>query len=293
MKRYLFSIGSAAAVGLAMVTAAPATAQTLVDPNTATIVEEQSGQNVAAGDARPAQRRSILRRDNRLTPSAAAAPAATTEAPAYQPPARAAAAPPVAPQRSAQSQFNQPAVQPQSYLEPATYNQLYGRPYLGVSFDQRYPNATVVRSVNAGSPAEQAGLRPGDTIHAINNSLVSNYQSVIDLVGTLRPGDRLEVAFSRRIDDRAQIVLAGRQIDQPQTASYGAPPAAPPAPAAPPQASTAQPQEQSTPDYATAPVQDPNVEGASASQTDERGGVFNRNRSETRERARGLLRRRN
>jgi membrane-associated protease RseP (regulator of RpoE activity) len=82
------------------------------------------------------------------------------------------------------------------------------RARLGITLDPRY-RAAVVRSVAPGSPAEHAGLQPGDTIEALNARRVDSYQDVQQFIDGMRPGDIVDIDFSRRITGRTQAVLEG------------------------------------------------------------------------------------
>jgi len=91
--------------------------------------------------------------------------------------------------------------------------------FLGVSFDPQIRDAAIVRAVTPGSPAEHAGLQPGDMIVALNGERVASYQDAIQMIGSLRPGDRLGIEFSRRVDDRTQAILSGRPAQGPRAAT--------------------------------------------------------------------------
>jgi predicted metalloprotease with PDZ domain len=82
--------------------------------------------------------------------------------------------------------------------------------FLGVVFDAQNPNSAIVIAVSPGSPAEQAGLRRGDVIVALNGQEVRSYRDAISLISSMRPGDRLGIEFSRRVDDQTQAILAGK-----------------------------------------------------------------------------------
>jgi membrane-associated protease RseP (regulator of RpoE activity) len=79
--------------------------------------------------------------------------------------------------------------------------------FLGVTFDRK-ERAAVVRSVAAGSPAEQAGLQPNDVIETLQGRRVRTDQDVLDIVARMRPGDVLDIEFSRRMNIRTQAPLA-------------------------------------------------------------------------------------
>jgi serine protease Do len=93
------------------------------------------------------------------------------------------------------------------------YNQLIGadhravRGSIGVSFNAD-PNPAVARvygvrsgvtiaDVKAGGPAEQAGLRPGDTITAVNGQAVKTGDDLVDYITQQKPGSRVKVDFIR------------------------------------------------------------------------------------------------
>jgi S1-C subfamily serine protease len=93
------------------------------------------------------------------------------------------------------------------------------QPFLGVMFDPQVFDAAIVRSVSPGSPAEQAGLRQGDMIVALNGQRVNSHQHAIQLIRTMRPGDQLMIDFSRRVNDQTQALLADRPGEPVRTAT--------------------------------------------------------------------------
>jgi thiol-disulfide isomerase/thioredoxin len=69
----------------------------------------------------------------------------------------------------------------------------------------------VVRDVLRGSPAERAGLLPGDRILRIDSSSVSLPQDVVRAVSLRRAGDRVGVALLRNGSERlVPVLLSGR-----------------------------------------------------------------------------------
>jgi C-terminal processing protease CtpA/Prc len=100
------------------------------------------------------------------------------------------------------------------------YDQAGAQAYLGVGFDPQVRDAAVVRTVNPGSPAEQAGLQPGDMIVALNGNDVRNHQDALAIIRSMRAGDRLSIAFERRMQDETEAVLAGRPGEPVRTATY-------------------------------------------------------------------------
>src|SRR5690349_14572062 len=70
--------------------------------------------------------------------------------------------------------------------------------FLGVIFGDN-ERAPIVRTVAAGSPAEQAGLQPNDLIETLQGKPIRTDQDVLDIVAKMRPGDVLDIGFSRRM----------------------------------------------------------------------------------------------
>ncbi len=54
-----------------------------------------------------------------------------------------------------------------------------------------------VSQVNAGSPAEQAGIRTGDVITKVDDTLITGPDSLVATVRSYRPGDEVEVTWMR------------------------------------------------------------------------------------------------
>jgi S1-C subfamily serine protease len=59
------------------------------------------------------------------------------------------------------------------------------------------PAGTDITGVLPSSPAEIAGLRPGDVVAAIDDVAVTGPRHLRSLVGTRRPGDRVRVRITR------------------------------------------------------------------------------------------------
>jgi predicted metalloprotease with PDZ domain len=77
--------------------------------------------------------------------------------------------------------------------------------FLGVRFEMR-PRA-MVSAVVPGSPAEEAGLKPGDELISINGRRISSAREATRIVASMQPGDRIDIEFSRPTREHAQAVL--------------------------------------------------------------------------------------
>ena len=93
------------------------------------------------------------------------------------------------------------------------------KPYVGISISdvssetQQYgiPAGAAVQSVTEGSPAEQAGLRRGDVITAVNGTAVDS-DKLVDLVGASHAGDELVLSVYRQGTTMEITVTVGEQI---------------------------------------------------------------------------------
>ena len=101
---------------------------------------------------------------------------------------------------------------------PATINPAVPA-YLGVTFGTNSRSA-IVRTVSPGSPADQAGLQPNDTIETLQGRAVRSYQDVLDIVAKMRPGDMLDVGFSRKVNVRTQAALGNMPTATPRSVGY-------------------------------------------------------------------------
>jgi membrane-associated protease RseP (regulator of RpoE activity) len=95
------------------------------------------------------------------------------------------------------------------------------QPYLGVSFhtitpelaaDERLPTeeGALVTQVIEGSPAERAGLEPGDIIIAVEGEFVWSGEPLAAHILAYQPGDRLELEILRDGRDLILDVRLGR-----------------------------------------------------------------------------------
>jgi S1-C subfamily serine protease len=59
------------------------------------------------------------------------------------------------------------------------------------------PGVVVVETVAPGSPADLAGLEPGDQIVAINNQRIDGTGDIRAAISGLAPGDLVQIEISR------------------------------------------------------------------------------------------------
>ena len=107
-------------------------------------------------------------------------------------------------------------------VDPPYDAQAGGQAFLGVGFDPQVRDAAIVVTVTPGSPAEQAGLQPDDMLVALNGQEVRSHQDAIAIIRSMQPGDRLSIAFARRMEAETEAVLAGRPGQPVRTATRGA-----------------------------------------------------------------------
>jgi S1-C subfamily serine protease len=82
------------------------------------------------------------------------------------------------------------------------------RPFLGVTMTPVTPRAVAVQrlavsegalvtQVQRASPADQAGIRPGDVIVEVDGKKATNPEAVQDAIGARKPGERIEIVIAR------------------------------------------------------------------------------------------------
>ena len=84
-----------------------------------------------------------------------------------------------------------------------------------------WDGATVV-SVEEGSPADLAGLKPGDVITGFNGRYVKSPRSLRTWIGVSEAGTPLEITYKREAQDFASLELEARLIDPSPVAGLAA-----------------------------------------------------------------------
>ena len=93
------------------------------------------------------------------------------------------------------------------------------RPYIGVGVDnvseesQSYgmPKGAAIRSVEQGSPAEQAGIQANDIVTAVNGETIENRDELAKMISACEPGDKLELTIYRMGETLSVTVTVGEK----------------------------------------------------------------------------------
>jgi len=94
------------------------------------------------------------------------------------------------------------------------------RPFLGVSVSDITPNVrtrlglttsegAVIAAVQSRGPADQAGLRAGDVITAINGKTVKDLKGLLQTIRLNKPGDKIEATLIRDGNEQKLTVTLG------------------------------------------------------------------------------------
>ena len=106
--------------------------------------------------------------------------------------------------------------------EEAISTGLTGKPRMGVSVTDtgntngKWPQGVLVREVEAGSPAEKAGLQVGDIMVELNGQVISSFDEEKAIIGSLKEGDEVAVKVFRVTklnDDGIPITTEGDYVD--------------------------------------------------------------------------------
>jgi S1-C subfamily serine protease len=82
------------------------------------------------------------------------------------------------------------------------------RPYLGVQIaDTMGSDGVYVSTVTAGGPADQAGIKVGDLITAINGSPTATTSALSTVVSNLKPGQKVNVKIAHQSGTTAALSL--------------------------------------------------------------------------------------
>jgi serine protease DegQ len=71
-------------------------------------------------------------------------------------------------------------------------------PELMESFDLKTGEGALIAGVLKSGPADQAGVKPGDVLKAVNGKAVTDSSSLLNLIAVLKPGETAKLAVARK-----------------------------------------------------------------------------------------------
>ena len=70
----------------------------------------------------------------------------------------------------------------------------------------------IVGAILPGTPAEKAGLRPGDCVLAVDDRPLDSWKQLSDLVAQHQPGDKITLKVQRKNIER-HLVIKGQKVE--------------------------------------------------------------------------------
>jgi Trypsin-like serine proteases, typically periplasmic, contain C-terminal PDZ domain len=90
-------------------------------------------------------------------------------------------------------------------------------PELVNAFNLENKHGAAISRIESDSPAEEAGLEPGDVIVFANGRVVKSSQDIRNIVGLLQIGDKVNLEYFRGNEKKDAVAIIGKQ-EQPQLA---------------------------------------------------------------------------
>ena len=88
-------------------------------------------------------------------------------------------------------------------------------PELAESFKLKEVRGSLIAGVLRGSPAERAGLRPGDVLLGIDGVQVTDSSSMLNLISSLKPDNKAVLSIARNQNKvQVPITIGKRPIPQ-------------------------------------------------------------------------------
>ena len=118
--------------------------------------------------------------------------------------------------------FAVPASTASGVINALEHGGVVSRGYLGVaiqpvsediaeSLGMKTAGGAIVDQVTPGTPAAEAGLKPGDVITKLNGEAVKDAADLTRRVGSFKPGDKVELSYLRDGADKSANVALGSQ----------------------------------------------------------------------------------
>ncbi|MBU6460794.1 MAG: trypsin-like peptidase domain-containing protein [Proteobacteria bacterium] len=89
-------------------------------------------------------------------------------------------------------------------------------PELADSFSRHTTSGALIAAVKHGSPAEKAGIKPGDILSTINGRPVRNSSTMLNLIAALKPGKTAIIGIIRASQPYSYAVRVGTRPKTPQ-----------------------------------------------------------------------------
>jgi serine protease DegQ len=82
---------------------------------------------------------------------------------------------------------------------------------LAESFNLPTASGALISEVLRGAPADKAGVRPGDILVAVNDKPVPDSATVLNLIASLKPGEKARLKLIRERRETEVEVVVGRR----------------------------------------------------------------------------------
>ncbi len=86
-----------------------------------------------------------------------------------------------------------------------------GKPWLGASVKEQEDGSLVVQEVAAQGPADQAGVKVGDRIYAVDGTKVSTLDEIAEKISSKKPGDSIVLSLLRDGEKQKITVKLGEK----------------------------------------------------------------------------------
>ena len=92
-------------------------------------------------------------------------------------------------------------------------------PSINMSVPGGLPSGAYVSEVEASSPADEAGIKPGDIIVEVDKTIVANHEELIKKLAANKAGDKVEVTYFRAIG-LSNVILGNAKVDSIKEGTY-------------------------------------------------------------------------
>lgn len=82
-----------------------------------------------------------------------------------------------------------------------------GNAYLGISWRANEEDGCAIAYVSPASPAEKAGLVPGDVIEKVEGKKIEEFEELLNVMLTKEPGDEISLGIIRRNGESITVAV--------------------------------------------------------------------------------------